>query len=109
MARIVYQDEGITEYDDGTEEVTFTEAEWEVMLNDPAFGYVCHNGHRLNDADRRFIVSEGICPTCFNDAENAYYDYLDANGIDEAGNPVEPYVAPEPAPAPERDYDEEPF
>lgn len=46
------------------EEPTFTDAEWERMLSDPAFGYVCRNGHRLTDSDRRFIEVEGICPSC---------------------------------------------
>lgn len=69
MARVTYQDATITEYDDGTEEVRFTDAEWERMLADPAFGYVCHNGHRLNDSDHRFMQVEGMCPSCFADAE----------------------------------------
>jgi hypothetical protein len=46
------------------EKVTFTDAEWEVMLNDPAFGYVCANGHRLSESDQKFMVVEGICPSC---------------------------------------------
>ena len=74
MARIVYMDQFVTEYDDGTEEVRFTADEWEVMLTDPAFGYVCHNGHRLSDSDRSYIAMEGICPSCFYDAEDWEYE-----------------------------------
>ena len=55
------------------DEVTFTDAEWERMLSDPAFGYVCRAGHRLSDSDRRYIEVEGICPSCFAAAEAAYY------------------------------------
>lgn len=65
MARIVYEDATVTEYDDGTEEVRFTEAEWERMLSDPAFGYVCRAGHRLTDADHRY----GACMSCEHAAE----------------------------------------
>ena len=54
------------------DEVTFTDAEWERMLSDPAFGYVCRLGHRLSDSDRRFIEVEGICPSCFAEAEADY-------------------------------------
>ncbi len=73
MASKVYEDEFITEYDDGTEEVRFTEAEWEVMLNDPAFGYVCNaRKHRLTDSDRNFIAVEGVCPSCMADYEAEY-------------------------------------
>lgn len=74
MARVVYEDEFVTEYDDGTEDVRFTDAEWEVMLNDPRFGYVCQNGHRLSDSDRRFISVEGICPWCLGEAEAEWYE-----------------------------------
>jgi hypothetical protein len=69
MARIVYEDEFVTERDDGTVEVRFTDAEWEMMLSDPAFGYVCQNLHRLSESDHRFIVIEGICPHCLDAAE----------------------------------------
>lgn len=65
MARVVYEEfeasgSGIREFDDGTEEAFFSEAEWDVMLNDPAFGYVCQAGHRMTEADHRF----GSCLTC---------------------------------------------
>lgn len=46
------------------QQVTFTDAEWDAMLNDPKFGYVCGNGHRLSESDYKFIVIEGICPSC---------------------------------------------
>lgn len=64
MAEKVYEDDLITEYSDGSTDVRFTGDEWEMMLNDPAFGYVCANGHRLSDSDRQFIAIEGICPNC---------------------------------------------
>ncbi len=72
MARATYSDDLITEYDDGTTEVLFTDAEWEMMLSDPAFGYVCRNGHRLTESDHRFITAEGVCPHCFANAEEWY-------------------------------------
>jgi hypothetical protein len=76
MPRIVYQDEGITEYDDGTEEVHFSGDEWDRMLSDPAFGYICRSKkHRLNDSDRRWIESEGLCPHCWDEAEIEYAEF----------------------------------
>ena len=54
---------------DGTEHVTFSDREWEIMLADPAFGYVCSNGHRLTPADQR----NGGCSACEADA----YERLD--------------------------------
>lgn len=79
MARIVFEDEGITEYDDGTEEVRFSAEEWDAMLKDPAYGYICQaRKHRLSESDHRFIVSEGICPHCFADAEEFEGIYRDA-------------------------------
>ncbi|MGW8178001.1 MAG: hypothetical protein ACWGQW_04305 [bacterium] len=65
MARIVFEEfdedgSGIREFDDGTEEVFFSEAQWERMMSDPAFGYVCRVGHPMSDADHRF----GGCLTC---------------------------------------------
>ena len=80
-ARVTFEEfaddgSGIREYSDGTEECFFSEAEWDVMLSDPAFGYVCTNGHRLTDSDRRFIEVEGICPTCYGDAMAADEDYF---------------------------------
>lgn len=73
MARIVYQDTFITEYDDGTEDVRFTDDEWERMLSDPAYGYVCEHGHRLNGTDHQYIVVQGICPHCEAEADREYY------------------------------------
>jgi hypothetical protein len=66
MAKKVYEDDLVTEYDDGSTEVRFTDAEWKLMLSDPSFGYVCRNGHRLSDSDRKFIAIEGICPSCMD-------------------------------------------
>jgi hypothetical protein len=55
----------------GNEHVTFSNEEWEAMLADPAFGYVCSQGHRLSDADHRY----GACMSCEADAERAYEAY----------------------------------
>lgn len=65
MTRIMHEEfdengSGIRTYDDGREECFFSEREWEEMLSDPAFGYVCQHGHRMRDADHRF----GACLTC---------------------------------------------
>jgi hypothetical protein len=49
--------------------VTFTDAEWDTMLTDPAFGYVCRNGHRLTDADHRY----GACMSCEANHEREAY------------------------------------
>ena len=77
MARIVYEEinengSGIREFDDGTEEVFFSEEEWEVMMSDPAFGYVCRAGHAMSESDHHF----GSCLTCEAMAEEAFYDSL---------------------------------
>jgi hypothetical protein len=72
--RIVYEDATITEYDDGTTDVRFTDREWEIMLNDPKFGYVCGgpSKHRMTEGDRRY----GGCLSCESEAEAAYYASL---------------------------------
>lgn len=72
--RVVYQDQFITEYNDGTEEVRFTDTEWEVMLTDPAFGYICNFGHRLTKSDHHYIVVQGICPHCEFEADAWDYE-----------------------------------
>jgi hypothetical protein len=59
--------------------VLFTDAEWEVMLTDPAFGYVCRNGHRQRDADHRY----GSCLTCEALVEDDRYE------DDEPSEPVD--------------------
>lgn len=101
----VYEDEFVTEYDDGTEEVRFTDAEWAEMLSDPKFGYVCRNGHRLSDGDRYY----GGCLTCEYEAEAAYDEWLDENEP-VLGPPdfrsIDPYGPPAPA---RYSTDEEPF
>lgn len=77
MARITYQDSQITEYDDGTEEVRFTEEEWAIMLADPAFGYVCSAGrHRIDGGERNWSPAEG-CMLCFSEREAAMDDYYE--------------------------------
>jgi hypothetical protein len=58
MAKIVYEDALVTEYDDGREEVRFTDEEWAVMMRDPAFGYVFPCGHRRPEN------SDGTCWEC---------------------------------------------
>jgi hypothetical protein len=61
MSRIIYQDPGITEYDDGTEEVHFSDAEWKVMMADPVrFGYACPQGHLWSEAEH----NHGHCYAC---------------------------------------------
>lgn len=66
MSRIVYQDEHVTEYQDGTEEVTFTDDEWAEMLSDPKYGVVCRNGHRIDGIG--YDAAEG-CLKCFAEME----------------------------------------
>jgi hypothetical protein len=81
MARVTYQDEGITEYDDGTEEVRFTDAEWERMLADPAFGYVHRCGHPTSAGERRAMetgLGDTHCHRCENEAEAICYAIEDA-------------------------------
>ena len=71
--RIVHEEPGYRMYEDGSEEVSFTDEEWAEMLSDPKYGYVCNSGrHRLTDADRR----EGGCMACHFEAEDAYYAEL---------------------------------
>jgi len=48
VSYITYQDDLVTERSDGSEEVRFTDAEWAVMMKDPAFGYVRPCGHPTN-------------------------------------------------------------
>jgi hypothetical protein len=65
MASIVYEDEFVTEYNDGTTEVRFSDEEWEVMARSPRyFGLVLECGHGLN----HFNPAEG-CNACFVIAE----------------------------------------
>lgn len=73
-ARIIYEDEFLTEYDDGTEEARFTDEEWAIMLSDPAYGYVCPSGrHRIDGGERNWSPAEG-CMSCFAEHE-ALSDY----------------------------------
>lgn len=66
--QVVYHDEFITEYDDGTEEVRFSDDEYKAMMQDPVyFGYACLNGHRIREDDP-FVMAEG-CPYCFGASE----------------------------------------
>ena len=60
MARIIYQDERVTEYADGTEEVSFSQDEWRVMERNPRyFGLVQKCGHALSHQ-----WSTGECGAC---------------------------------------------
>lgn len=58
-ARIIHESKFVTEYSDGTEEVRFSEAEWAIMQQDPAFGYVGRCGHSA-----LAFLSDGSCPVC---------------------------------------------
>jgi len=77
VARIVYEDKFITEFSDGTEEVRFTEAEWEVMLADPAFGYVHAGcGHPTSAYERRAMetgMGDTHCHRCEIEGEQFCY------------------------------------
>lgn len=67
MANITYQDPGLTEYDDGTAEAHFTNAEWAAMMEDPArFGYTCKAGHCWSDAERE----HDHCVACASDHDD---------------------------------------
>ena len=57
-------------YDD--KPITFSDEEWRVMLSDPAFGYVCRQGHsqaRWN----QYQQWDGTCYTCEAEME-AFHD-----------------------------------
>ena len=67
--RVTYEDEFVTEYENGTEEVRFSDAEWNTMHQDPvAFELSCRNGHRLN-RNWTYYYNTGDCLTCVNDYE----------------------------------------
>lgn len=68
MSRIIYQDDFVTEHEDGTEEVRFSDAEWALMMGDPArFGYVCPSGHTWSDDERE----HGHCNACEHGRDDA--------------------------------------
>lgn len=74
MSRIIYQDDLITEFDDGTEEVRFTDAEWAMMMEDPVrFGYACPSGHAWSDSERE----HDHCHTCVAAQEADHDDEID--------------------------------
>jgi hypothetical protein len=64
LSYITYEDDLVTEYSDGREEVRFTEAEWAAMRADPVrFGLARPCGHPLSyDADGQPISSD--CLVC---------------------------------------------
>lgn len=73
MPNVTYQDAGLTEYDDGTSEAHFTDAEWAVMMEDPArFGYTCKAGHGWSDAERE----HDHCVEC-----ESFHDDLDDDEV----------------------------
>jgi hypothetical protein len=77
--RIVYADESYQMNEAGEERVGFTSDEWAIMMKDPRFGYVCRQGHLM---DQTFAAYEGGCRTCFNLAEDDYdYDEEDAKAL----------------------------
>lgn len=91
MSRIIYQDEGITEYDDGTEEVHFSDAEWTVMMADPVrFGYVCPRGHAWSHAERE----HGHCNACEHGPDEDDSDEPVVEAVEEPSVEV-PVLAPE--------------
>lgn len=60
MSTIVYQDERVTEYRDGTEEVRFSEDEHEFMAANPRyFGLCLPCGHARSAA-----MGDGGCNVC---------------------------------------------
>ena len=78
MARVVFDSPLVTEYDDGTEEVRFTEDEWKVMSDSPRyFGLVLQCGHALSFANE----AEG-CLACFAIAEDSQYGDEEAAATD---------------------------
>ena len=73
------------------EEVTFTDAEWKMMLSDPAFGYVCQSGrHRIDGGTRNWSPAEG-CMICFG--ENEYGMDIEAEEVANGGLAVEDDIA----------------
>lgn len=66
------------------EVVTFSDAEWQVMLADPVrFGYACPRGHAIR-ADDPYYIREG-CPICagINEAFDAmHYELADGSTYD---------------------------
>ncbi len=76
-AHVVYEDDLYTMYDDGTEQVRFTEAEADAMAADPLyFGLVaCRRLHPLSA-----LLSDGSCGMCEYEGEVAYYAELEARG-----------------------------
>ena len=83
MTEIRYQDEWITEYADGTEEVRFSDAEWAMMMEDPVrFGYACPSGHAWSAAE----CEHGHCNACIAESE--------ADPCDAATNQPDAFNAP---------------
>lgn len=60
---VVFESDTYRQYGDGREEVFFTAEEWEVMVKDPAFGYVRRCGHRTTFQERQRGIF-GDCLEC---------------------------------------------
>lgn len=70
MAQVVYEDEFVTEYNDGTEEVRFSDDEWAVMAADPArFGFAC----KLHGT-RDWLRDHQLCMICEVGEPDDYYE-----------------------------------
>jgi hypothetical protein len=81
MTYAYYEDDLVTEYSDGTEEVRFTNEELEAMAADPVrFGLVRRCGHAFSFAYGSPVDSD--CMICEAGAE---YDYDDDGGFAPAG------------------------
>ncbi len=69
MAQILYEDDTLRVWNDGTEEAFFTDEQWAEMLSDPAYGYICQAGkHRIDGGERNWSPAEG-CMSCFAESE----------------------------------------
>lgn len=74
MARTVYEDARVTEYDDGTEEVRFSQDEERIMARNPRyFGYVLACGH-----PRSAAMGDGCCGACEGLGEEMAYAETEA-------------------------------
>lgn len=74
--RIVHQDESYQMNEHGEERVGFTDEEWKTMMSDPRFGYVCRNGHQI---DQAYAAGLGGCRRCDYLAEMMDVEYMADN------------------------------
>ena len=76
----------------GNEHVTFSDREWEIMLSDPAFGYICAaRKHRMTEGDHRY----GACMSCEAEAERAEDAWNDYPADEDADAFLERFDYPE--------------